>query len=45
MRGDGLDRSGSGLVQVAGSCECGNIPWGILNNVSWLIFKETLLAH
>jgi hypothetical protein len=26
--GYGLDRSGSGLGQMAGSCECGNKPSG-----------------
>ena len=26
--GDGLDRAGSGLGQVVGSCECGNEPSG-----------------
>jgi len=26
MRGYGLDRSGSGYGQVAGTCECGNEP-------------------
>ena len=26
--GQGLDRAGSGLVQVADTCECGNVPSG-----------------
>ena len=28
MERHGLDRSGSGLGQVAGACECGNEPSG-----------------
>ena len=28
--GHGLDRSGSGQRQVAGSCECGNEPSGFI---------------
>ena len=28
MLGHGLDRSGSGLGQVLGTCECGNEPSG-----------------
>jgi hypothetical protein len=28
--GNGLDRSGSGQGQVAGSCECGNEPSGFI---------------
>jgi len=28
MWGYGLDRSGSGKEQVAGTSECGNEPWG-----------------
>jgi hypothetical protein len=30
MWGHGLDRSGSGLGQVAGACECGNEPSGYI---------------
>jgi len=26
--GNGLDRAGSGEGQVAGTCECGNVPSG-----------------
>jgi hypothetical protein len=29
-RGHGLDRSGSGYGQVAGSCEFGNEPLGLI---------------
>jgi len=28
MWGHGLDRAGSGLGQVVGTCECGNEPSG-----------------
>jgi len=28
MRGNGLDRSGSGQGQVACTCECGNVSSG-----------------
>jgi hypothetical protein len=28
MWGYGLDRTGSGLRQVAGTCKCGNEPFG-----------------
>jgi hypothetical protein len=31
MWGHGLDRVGSGWVQVAGTCECGNEPSGFIN--------------
>jgi hypothetical protein len=28
--GNGLDRAGSRLVQVAGTCECGNERWAFI---------------
>jgi hypothetical protein len=30
MWGHGLDRAGSGWGQVAGTCECGNEPSGLI---------------
>jgi hypothetical protein len=38
MWGYGLDRSGSGYGQVAGTCECGNEPSDSvkLRGIAWL---------
>jgi len=36
MWGYGLDRAGSGWGQMAGTCECGNEPWGSLNAGNFL---------
>ena len=36
MWGYGLDRSGSGQGQVAGTCECGNEPSGSTNAEEFL---------
>jgi hypothetical protein len=39
--GLGLDRSGSGWVQVAGTCECGNEPSGFINCGEYLDWLRT----
>jgi hypothetical protein len=36
MYGYGVDRSGSGYGQVAGSCECGNEPSGSIKTENFL---------